>query len=382
MILGVPKERSVLKGVEEKRVSLSPAGVREVIAWGADVVVTAGAGLGAGFTDEEYRAVGARVVYSDEETIRRADLVLKVQRPTPEEWDFLTERAALMAFLHVAVAPKEFLRVLVEKRITAIGLEVVQEPDGTLPILRPSSEIAGKMAVQIAGRLLESTSGGRGILLGGIPGIPPADVVILGGGTLGYYAARSFLGIGASVYILDENPKRLMELDTLFEGKVVTALATASNIEKFVAFADVLIGAVLVPGQRAPVLVTKEMVQRMRPGSLILDFSIDQGGCVETSTLTPSEDFLFTSYGVTHFCAPNVPALVARTSTHALTNAMLPYLREIVQHGLLGALKRNVALRRGLCAFGGFLTHALPALDLPQADLERMVQETDETLDG
>lgn len=375
MIIGIPKERSVLKGIEEKRVSLSPAGVREVTAWGADVVVTSGAGVGAGFTDEEYRAAGARIVYSNEEAIRRADLVLKVQRPIPEEWAFFQERSALMAFLHLAVAPKEFLRALVEKRLTAIGFEIVQEPDGALPILRSSSEIAGKMAVQIAGRLLESTSGGRGILLGGIPGIPPADVVILGGGTLGYYAARSFLGIGASVYILDKDMKRLMELDRLFEGRVVTALATASNIEKFVAFADVLIGAVLVPGQRAPILVTTEMVQRMRPGSLIMDFSIDQGGCVETSTLTPSEEFLFTSYGVTHFCAPNVPAMVARTSTHALTNAALPYLREIVHHGLLGALKRDAALRRGLYAFDGFLTQALPSPDLPCADLERLVQE-------
>jgi len=375
MIIGIPKERSALKGIEEKRVSLSPAGVREVTAWGADVVVTSGAGVGAGFTDEEYRAAGARIVYSNEEAIRRADLVLKVQRPIPEEWAFFQERSALMAFLHLAVAPKEFLRALVEKRLTAIGFEIVQEPDGALPILRSSSEIAGKMAVQIAGRLLESTSGGRGILLGGIPGIPPADVVILGGGTLGYYAARSFLGIGASVYILDKDMKRLMELDRLFEGRVVTALATASNIEKFVAFADVLIGAVLVPGQRAPILVTTEMVQRMRPGSLIMDFSIDQGGCVETSTLTPSEEFLFTSYGVTHFCAPNVPAMVARTSTHALTNAALPYLREIVHHGLLGALKRDAALRRGLYAFDGFLTQALPSPDLPCADLERLVQE-------
>jgi alanine dehydrogenase len=375
MIIGIPKERSALKGIEEKRVSLSPAGVREVTAWGADVVVTSGAGAGAGFTDEEYRAAGARIVYSNEEAIRRADLVLKVQRPIPEEWAFFQERSALMAFLHLAVAPKEFLRALVEKRLTAIGFEIVQEPDGALPILRSSSEIAGKMAVQIAGRLLESTSGGRGILLGGIPGIPPADVVILGGGTLGYYAARSFLGIGASVYILDKDMKRLMELDRLFEGRVVTALATASNIEKFVAFADVLIGAVLVPGQRAPILVTTEMVQRMRPGSLIMDFSIDQGGCVETSTLTPSEEFLFTSYGVTHFCAPNVPAMVARTSTHALTNAALPYLREIVHHGLLGALKRDAALRRGLYAFDGFLTQALPSPDLPCADLERLVQE-------
>ncbi len=382
MIVGVPKERSALKGIEEKRVSLSPAGVRELVALGAEVYVTSGAGRGAGFTDEEYRAVGAHLVYSNEEAIRRADLVVKVQRPAPEEWEFFNERSTLMAFLHLAVAPRELLELLVTKRMTAIGLEIVQEPDGALPILRASSEIAGKMAVQIASRLLESTSGGRGILLGGIPGIPPADVVILGGGTLGYYAARSFVGAGATVYVLDKDMKRLLELDKLFEGRVVTALATASNIEKFVAFADVLIGAVLVPGQRAPILVTREMVQRMRPGSVIIDFSIDQGGCVETSTLTPSEDFLFTAYGVTHFCAPNVPAMVARTATHALTNTLLPYVREIAHYGTLEALKRNVALRHGLYAFAGYLTDILPPSDLPRADLGRLVEHAHDAVDG
>jgi alanine dehydrogenase len=292
MILGIPKEQPVLKGVEEKRVSLSPAGVRELVDLGAGVFVTSGAGVGAGFTDEEYRSAGARVAYTNEEVIRRAAVVVKVLKPDREELSLLDDGAMLMAFLNLAVAPKEFIRMLLEKKITAVGYEVVQEDDGALPILRGSSEIAGKMAVQIAGRLLESTSGGRGILLGGIPGIPPADVVILGGGTIGYYAARSFRGVGASVYILDRDPKRLMELDELFQGKVVTALATKSNLEKYVAFADVLIGAVLVPGQRAPLLVTKEMVQRMAPGSIIIDFAINQGGCVETSTLAPNQDFL------------------------------------------------------------------------------------------
>jgi alanine dehydrogenase len=339
------------------------------------VFVASGAGVGVGFTDESYRAAGAQIAYSNEEVIRRADLVVKVQRPTQEEWAFLNERSTLMSFLHLAVAPNEFIRVLIEKQITAIGYEVVQEPDGALPILRSSSEIAGKMSLHLAARLLESTSGGRGILLGGIPGIPPADVVILGGGTIGYYAARVFRGVGASVYILDRDLKRLQELDTLFHGDVVTAVATKSKIEKFVAFADVLIGAVLVPGQRAPLLVTKEMVRKMHPGSVIIDFSIDQGGCVETSTLTPSEDFLFTSYGVIHFCAPNVPAMVARTSTHALTHALLPYLREIVSRGVQPALRQDAALQRGVCTFGGTLSASLPMADLPQADLGKLLVE-------
>ncbi len=375
MIVGVPKERPVLKGVEEKRVSLSPAGARELVDLGADVFVASSAGAGAGFTDDEYRSAGARIAYTNEEVIRRADVVVKVLKPASEEWPLFNEGSLLMAFLNLAVAPKEFIRVLLEKRITAIGYEVVQEADGGLPILRGSSEIAGKMAVQIAGRLLESTSGGRGILLGGIPGIPPADVVILGGGTIGYYAARSFRGIGASVYILDSDPKRLMELDQLFQGKVVTALATKTNIEKYVAFADVLIGAVLVAGQRAPVLVTEEMVRRMAPGSLIIDFAINQGGCVETSTLAPSEEFLFTSHGVIHFCAPNVPAMVARTSSRWLTNALLPYLRETVVSGVQPALCQDTALRRGVYTFRGFLSANLPMTDLPQADLEKLILE-------
>lgn len=375
MIIGIPKEAPVMKGIEEKRVSLSPAGVRDLMDLGAEVVVESGAGAGAGFSDEEYRAAGARIVYSHEEAFRRADLVVKVQRPGVSEWGLFNPATALMAFLHLAVAPREFIEMLVERRMTAIGLEIVRRDDGSLPILRASSEIAGLMAVQIAGRLLETTHGGRGVLLGGIPGIPPADVVILGAGTLGYYAARAFLGVGANVYVLDKEITQLMKIDAAFGGRVVTALATRNNIEKFVTFADVLIGAVLVPGQRAPVLVTTDMVKRMRPGSIIMDFSIDQGGCVETSTLTPHEDFLFTAHGVIHFCAPNVPAMVARTSSHALTNALLPYLSEIVERGLPAALKTDAALRRGLYALEGAISASLGLAGVPAADLERMVRE-------
>ncbi len=375
MIIGIPKEAPVMKGIEEKRVSLSPAGVRELSDLGADVVVESGAGVGAGFSDEEYRSAGARIVYSHEEALRRADLIVKVQRPEASEWELFNPATGLMAFLHLAVAPREFIEMLVARRLTAIGFEIVRQEDGSLPILRASSEIAGLMAVQIAGRLLETTQGGRGVLLGGIPGIPPADVVILGAGTLGYYAARAFLGVGANVYVLDKEIAPLMRIDTAFGGRVVTALATRNNVEKFVAFADVLIGAVLVPGQRAPVVVTADMVKRMRPGSIIIDFSIDQGGCVETSTLMPHEDFLFTVHGVIHFCAPNVPAMAARASSHALTNALLPYLKEIVGRGLIGALQTNAALRRGLYALGGAVSSTLRLEGVPAADLERRVHE-------
>lgn len=375
MNIGIPKERPVLKGLDEKRVGLSPSGVRELVELGANVLVEVGAGAGAGFSDEAYRQAGASVVYSHEEVIGRADLVVKVSRPERAEWAFFNRGSTVMAFMHLAVAPRDFLQMLVEQQISAIGYELVQEADGSLPILRASSEIAGQMAVQIASRLLETTHGGRGILLGGIPGIPPADVVILGAGTLGFYAARAFIGTGASVSVLDRDIKQLIKLDTQFNGMVVTALATKSNLEKFVAFADVLIGAVLIPGQRAPVLVTEAMVKSMRPGSIIIDFSIDQGGCVETATLTPHESFMFTAHGVTHFCAPNVPAMVARTSSHALTNALLPYLREIVAHGPVPALRMDSALRRGLCAFNGLIAANLHVSGVPQADLDTLVLE-------
>jgi len=359
MIVGIPKERAALMGVDEKRVALTPAGVRELSGLGATVWVAARAGEGAGFRDEEYRAAGAQLAYGNEEVIRRADLTLKVSRPRPDEWDWLPPGSGLMCWLHPLVAPPEFLSLLQERSLTALALERVQEDDGSLPILRPASEIAGRMAVQIAGRMLESHAGGRGVLLSGIPGIPPADVVILGAGTLGTNAARAFLGVGARVHLLDRDLRRLSDVDALLQGRAVTALATKSAIEKFVAFADVLIGAVHVPGKRAPVLVTEAMVQAMQPGALILDFSIDQGGCVETSTLTPHQDYVFTAHGVVHFCAPNVSALVARTASHAVNNALLPYLRRIVRHGLAEALKKNAALRRAVAAREGVLSEEL-----------------------
>lgn len=359
MMVGIPRERAVLVGVDEKRVALTPAGVRELVELGAEAWVASGAGEGAGFRDEEYRAAGARLAYGNEEVIRRADLVVKVERPRVDEWDWFAPGAGLLCWLHPLVAPPEFLGLLRERNLTAIALERVQEDDGSLPILRPASEIAGRMAVQIAGRMLESHAGGRGVLLSGIPGIPPADVVILGAGTLGTSAARAFLGLGARVHLLDRDLRRLSDVDALLQGRAVTALATRSAVEKFVAFADVLIGAVHVPGKRAPVLVTEAMVKAMQPGALVLDFSIDQGGCVETSTLTPHQDYVFSVHGVVHFCAPNVSALVARTASHAITNALLPYLRGMVRHGLAQALEETAALRRAVAAREGALSEEL-----------------------
>ncbi len=277
MIIGIPQEIPLLKGFAERRVGLVPAGVAELIALGQKVYVEKNAGVGAGFSDESYRQAGSEVVYSKEEVYLRADMICKVGRPAPPEWELLKSHQVLCGFLHLAVAPRELLNRLIEESILSVGYEIIRTDERRLPVLQPISEIAGRMVPQIAGRLLEQ---GRGILLSGLAGIPPADVVILGGGTVGYQAARSLVGLGARVFILDKRLERLEELDRLFEGRVVTAVATPHNIERYARFADVLVGAVLEPGARAPILVKRETVRAMKHGSVIIDFSIDQGGFV------------------------------------------------------------------------------------------------------
>jgi alanine dehydrogenase len=341
--------------MEERRVGLSPAGVAELVELGAKVLVEREAGAGAHFSDNAYERAGAQTVSSHEEILRRSDLLCKVGRVAEDESRWLKENQMLLGFLHLITAPKSLLKELLDRKISAIAYELIEEPDGRLPVLNPTSEIAGKMVPQLAGRLLER---GRGTLLAGLPGIPPADVVLLGGGTLGYNAARALRGIGANVFILEKRPRRLEALDRYFGGGVVTALATRANIEKFVSFADVLVGAVLEPGARAPVLVPRELVRRMEPGAVIIDFSIDHGGCIETSRLTPTVEHIYLEEGVWHFCMPNVSSLVARTATHALTNAALPYLKSLVTHGLTASLKDMSDLARGVCTHRRAVTQA------------------------
>jgi alanine dehydrogenase len=353
MRFGIPKESGGQVGSEEKRVSLSPSGVRELISAGAEAVVETGAGAAAGFLDEAYRKVGGQVVYSHEEAFGRSDVVVKVARPTTQELGLLTPGATVLAFWHLAVALESLKGAIAENKVTAIGYEIIQETDGTLPLLRVSSEIAGMMAPQIAARLLETGSGGIGILLTGAPGIPPADVVIVGGGTLGYYAARSFLGMGCSVYILDSSRRRLEILDQRFGGRVVTALATKENLEKYVAFAEVVVGSVLKPGEMAPIVITRDMVKNMRAGSVILDFSFDQGGCVETTRMQGPAGGLFVREGVLHFAVANCPSYVARSSTHALTHALLPHLECLQKNGLVGALRACGSLNSGCYTYRG-----------------------------
>ena len=378
MIIGIPKEISVKGGSEEKRVSLSPAAVHDLTQQGVEVVVERGAGEGAHFSDEEYREAGGIIVYTKEEAYRRADVVVKVQVPLEEEWEYLKENHVLMGYLFLGIAPKDFIKILLERNITAIGMELVQREDGTLPLQRPMSKIAGMMAPHIAGRLLQSNiKGGRGVLLGGIEGIPPADVVILGAGTLGTYAAKSFVGLGASVYVIDKDIRQLEKISLATGGRVVTMPYNQRNVAKLVQFADVLICAIQVPGERTPIIVTREMVRSMRNGAVIMDFSIDQGGGVETTRLTPSEDFIYIEEGVIHFAVPNVPSWVARTATHALSNVLLPYLLTLGRLGLPKTLSVLPELKRGVCTYKGYVTstHLPQELGKGYRDIDTILEE-------
>ncbi|MDQ7843518.1 MAG: alanine dehydrogenase [Armatimonadota bacterium] len=351
MDFGVPRE--VRPG--EQRVGLTASGADALVRAGHRVLVERDAGAAAGFGDEEYAQAGATVVYSAEEVWRRAAVVVKVGRPTAEEHAFFAGQT-LLAFLHLSVASPDLRNALAAGGVTAIAAEMIQAEDGTFPVLQPTSEVAGRLAPVIAGALLETRpagmprgeQAGRGILLGGIPGAPPANVVILGAGVVGTNAAQAFLGAGAQVTILDRDLSRLRHVEATCRGRIVTMLATPYNVAKAVAFADVLIGAVYVAGQRAPVLVTREMVRAMRPRAVIIDFSIDQGGCVETSRPTTHRDPVFVAEGVIHYCVPNVPARVARTASYAWTNAVLPYLQLMGELGVQEALRRSRELQAGV----------------------------------
>jgi alanine dehydrogenase len=354
MNYGVPKEVREL----EKRVGVTPAGAHALVGYGHTVYVEQGAGDGAGFTDENYRTVGAEIVYSAEEAWGRADVVAKVSRLTEREYPLLQAGQTLLSFTHLAVASSDLVAAFQEHSITAIAYEMIQSDDGSLPVLTSSSEVAGRLAPVIAGEFLASTRGGRGILLSGVPGVPPAAVVIVGAGTLGMNAARAFLGMGAQVTVLDRVPQKLQRIDEMFAGSVTTLFSTAYNLKRVIEFADVLVGAVLMPGQRAPILITRDLVKRMRPRSLIIDFSIDQGGCVETSRPTTHRNPTFVEENVVHYCVPTILSLAARTASHALLNAALPYLYEIGLHGVDRAIQQNSALARGVNVWRGKIVNA------------------------
>lgn len=349
MEFGIPKEVRDM----EQRVALTPAGVLALTAGGHRVFLEHNAGAGAGFFDEHYEQAGARVVYTAEEAYGRAEVVLKVTRPTAAEHRLFRHSQVLMSFLHLTVASPDLIAALAEQEITAIAYEVMEDEEGRLPVLLPMSEVAGRLAPVFAGQLLTSANGGRGILLNGLPGVARGIVAILGAGSLGQSAARAFVGMGAQVIVLDNDIARLRRVDELFRGTVSTMIANTFNLERVVGFTDVLVGAVLHKGQRAPVLVTREMVRKMRPGAVIMDFSIDHGGCVETSRPMTLRDPTFVAEGVIHFCVPNLPAAVARTSSHALTNSLLPYVTTLADCGLDCALRDIPAVRKGIKLYRG-----------------------------
>lgn len=363
MEFGIPKEVRDL----ESRVGLTPAGVASLVRHGHTVYVEQNAGEAAGFSDDTYRTSGAKVVYSPMEVYGRADAIVKVTRPTAAEHDYFRSGQLLIAFLHLAVASSDFLDALRQSEITAIACEMIERPGGERPILVPMSEVAGRLAPFVAGQLLMSNNGGRGTLLSGIPGVPRGSVAIIGGGVLGANAARAFLNAGAQVVVLDSDIHRLQHLDTLLNGRVTTMLSTNYNLERVTEFADVVVGAVLSPGRRAPLVITRQMIRHMRPGAVFMDFSIDQGGCSETSRPTTLRDQTYVVDGVIHHCVPNLTAAVARTTSYGLTNSLIPYLLELGENNIQGALERLPYLATGVNVYQGQLANAEIAQALGKA---------------
>ncbi len=351
MIIGIPREVKE----DEYRVSLTPAGAAELIADGHTVLVEDNAGEGSGITDDQYEAVGARVT-PREEVFDRAEMIMKVKEPLAEEYDLLREDQILYTYLHLAPAP-QLTGALLRRKIVGIAYETVQLQDGSLPLLIPMSEVAGRMSINEGAKYLERENGGRGILLGGVPGVDPGHIVIIGGGVVGTNAAKMAVGTGARVTLLDTSLARLRYLDDIFGGRVKTIMSNKLNILEFIQVADVVVGAVLLPGAKAPKLITRDMLSRMKPGSVVVDVGIDQGGILETSRPTTHSDPIFEVDGIIHYCVANMPGALARTSTYALTNATLPYARELADKGFKNALRENPALQHGMNLCEGQITH-------------------------
>jgi alanine dehydrogenase len=351
MRIGVAKEIKT----DEYRVALTPAGALELIERGHQVVVESGAGIGSQFADEQYAAVGAELV--DVETVwQRADLLLKVKEPIASEYGRLREGQILFTYLHIA-ADEPLTRALLDSGVAAVAYETVETDRRALPLLAPMSEVAGRIAPQAGATYLERPYGGRGILLGGVAGVAPAEVLVIGGGIVGYNAAVIALGLGAHVTVLDRSVDRLRHLEEVLSGRVTLLYSSRLQIAESVADADLVIGAVLIPGARAPKLVTREMISGMKAGSVVVDVAIDQGGCFETSRATTHSDPVYTVDDVIHYCVANMPGGVPVTSTMALTNVTLPYVEAIADHGLAGAIARDPALARGVNVLSGKLTY-------------------------
>ncbi len=355
MDIGIPRQKRPF----DYRAGLTPMGVEILTRMGHRMYVERDAGQGSGFEDERYRNAGAQICYTTEELYGRSEMLLTFSRPLLSEFELLHDGQILCGFLHLAVAHPRKIELLLERKVTAIAYETIQDDHGHLPVLTAASQIAGRMIPPIAAQLLQNNEGGHGILLGGVPGVPPAKVVILGAGIVGANAARIFGSMGAHVTILDQDPQRLQSLEE--RGcKADTIVAYDFNIARAVKRADVLVGAVLIPGARTPHVVTREMVRTMKPRSLIMDISIDQGGCVETSRPTTYQNPTYIEEGVIHYCVPNMTGVVARTTTHAVNNAAWPYIQEVANRGLSPALATDRALRNGLNTYDGKIVH--PAL--------------------
>ncbi len=359
MKIGIPRETKEM----ENRIGLTPGGAAALHGRGHEVLVETTAGTGSGFEDEEYRQSGARIVDAAEE-VWAADMVCKVKEPMPEEYPLFRPDLVLFTYLHLA-AEGALSRALLESRVTAIAYETVQLENGALPLLTPMSEVAGRMAVQVGVHFLEKTNGGRGVLLGSVPGVKPGVAVIIGGGVVGLNAAKMAVGLGARVIMLDINAQRLRQLDDIFNGRVETVMSNQFNIARAAEAADLLVGAVLLAGARAPMLVTEEMVKSMKPGAVIVDVAIDQGGCVETiDHVTYHGDPTYVRHGVVHYSVGNMPGAVPHTSTLALTNVTLPYALRLTDEGFRAACKADSALAQGLNTLGGHVTHAAVARSL------------------
>jgi alanine dehydrogenase len=352
MIVGVPKE---VKD-NEYRVALTPEGARELTHAGHRVLVERGAGAGSSLYEERYERAGAEIAEAADEVWRQADMILKVKEPVPAEYDCLQEGQILFTYLHLA-ASRELTEVLLHRKVSAMAYETVQLPDGRLPLLAPMSEIAGRMAPHVGARLQEKEHGGRGVLLGGVSGVRPGKVLVLGAGMAGGNAAWIAAGMEAEVIVVDKSLDKLRFIDQIHKGRIMTLMSDRLTLEQRVRESDVVIGTVLVPGAKAPKLVTEEMVASMRPGSVIIDISIDQGGSIETSRMTTHSDPTFVVHDVVHYCVGNMPGAVPNTSTYALTNVTLPYAIVIADAGLEGAVRTDPALAAGLNTYGGALTN-------------------------
>jgi alanine dehydrogenase len=359
MIIGVPKEIKI----SENRVGLTEAGVKQLVQEGHTVYVEKDAGLGSRITNENFVQAGAKLLDSAKDIYGKSDMIVKVKEPLPDEYNLLRENQILYTYLHLAAEPK-LTKVLCERKVKAVAYETIQKEDGSLPLLTPMSEVAGRMATQVGAFYLQKDHGGKGILLGGVTGVKRGKVTIIGGGVVGINAAKMAVGLGAEVTVLDVNQSRLEYLDDIFQGRLITMYSNSSNIEAAVIESDLVVGGVLITGHKAPVLVTKDMVERMSPGSVVVDVAVDQGGCIETCRPTSHTHPTYEVNGVIHYCVPNMPGVVARTSTYALTNATFRYASMLARMGVEDAIAKDKALYKGLNVYNGYVAYEPVARDL------------------